>query len=297
MHPSDVYKVGQTYRTVEERLKELNQENGNPGTFEVRASFPVSDRQSAAHRAHLRLKEVGLHQKGEFFKGDWEEIFGLVKEVAKQYEVHPVVNAPKPLRSPGGPKAQRSTRFNWTSSDTIIGTIVVCFLLVAPAVTGASIYDFNTKDSITMVCIRPDPLARPCWEYGVSDFYKLRYVSPILIGDAKVLRWETERWVDWKPDIYNIFSTEYEVGDRTALKDTYIDHTATNDCSPKIAGSIFNKIKKGNRYRHWLRLNANFDSLTLTQTSRITHVNVWHAQRDQQFPHIFEFSCKKHDPK
>ena len=67
-HLADIYKVGQTYRSIEERLLELNRETSNPGTFEVKATFPVSDRHAAEREAHQKLTEKGLHLKTSFSK-------------------------------------------------------------------------------------------------------------------------------------------------------------------------------------------------------------------------------------
>ena len=95
MHPDDVFKVGQTYRTVEQRLDELNRETGNPGTFSIRASFPVDDRHGAEKAAHRQLKDAGLHHKNEFFRGNWAQILQIVEEATSQFEVRRVINAPE----------------------------------------------------------------------------------------------------------------------------------------------------------------------------------------------------------
>ena len=93
-HLADIYKVGQTYRSIEERLLELNRETSNPGTFEVKATFPVSDRHAAEREAHQKLKEKGLHLKNEFFKGDWEIILQIVEDAQSKYEVKKIINPP-----------------------------------------------------------------------------------------------------------------------------------------------------------------------------------------------------------
>ena len=95
MHPDAVFKVGQTYRSVEKRLQELNRETSNPGTFEITASFPVSDRFKAEKDAHHSLRRAGLHHKREFFKGDWDKILQIVEDAAKKYDVRPVVKPPE----------------------------------------------------------------------------------------------------------------------------------------------------------------------------------------------------------
>ena len=47
MHKTDVFKVGQTYRAAEDRVKELYRGTSNPGKFKILASFPVSNRHKA----------------------------------------------------------------------------------------------------------------------------------------------------------------------------------------------------------------------------------------------------------
>ena len=93
-HIADIYKVGQTYRSIEERLLELNRETSNPGIFEVKATFPVSDRHAAEREAHKKLKERGFHLKNEFFKGDWKMILQIVEEAQSKYEVKKIINPP-----------------------------------------------------------------------------------------------------------------------------------------------------------------------------------------------------------
>lgn len=93
-HLADIYKVGQTYRSIEERLLELNRETSNPGTFEVSATFPVSDRHAAEREAHKKLKEKGLQLKNEFFKGDWELILQIVEDAQSKFELKKIVNPP-----------------------------------------------------------------------------------------------------------------------------------------------------------------------------------------------------------
>ncbi|MDA9975999.1 GIY-YIG nuclease family protein [Alphaproteobacteria bacterium] len=93
LHPSDLFKVGLTTNSVEERIKELNSETSNPGKFKVCAYFPVSDVYEAEKVCHQRLDELGLRSNKEFFSGEISRILTEVERVCLRF-------APKSYLSP-----------------------------------------------------------------------------------------------------------------------------------------------------------------------------------------------------
>jgi hypothetical protein len=97
MHAENVYKVGETSRTVEDRIKGLNRETGNPGKFNILASFPVSDRKEAEKACFKELQRQGFTKinKKEFFQGPWDGILCAVEKIAAQFQEMSFVNPPK----------------------------------------------------------------------------------------------------------------------------------------------------------------------------------------------------------
>ena len=93
LHPSDLFKVGLTTNSVEERILELNSETSNPGKFKVCAYFPVSDVYEAEKSCHRRLDELGLRSNKEFFSGEISKIITEVECVCLRF-------APKSYFSP-----------------------------------------------------------------------------------------------------------------------------------------------------------------------------------------------------
>ena len=54
-HPPNVYKIGGSSRDVDERMRELSNETATYGTFEAKASFPVTDWERAESLCHYQL--------------------------------------------------------------------------------------------------------------------------------------------------------------------------------------------------------------------------------------------------
>ena len=54
-HPPNVYKFGGSSRDVDERMRELSNETTAYGTFEAKASFPVTDWERAESLCHYQL--------------------------------------------------------------------------------------------------------------------------------------------------------------------------------------------------------------------------------------------------
>ncbi len=85
MHDGDVFKIGQTFRAVEDRVRELDRETGNPGKFKVLASFPVSERHKAEAAYFAELEQQGYPRinESEFVKGPWEKSWQLSRKASR----------------------------------------------------------------------------------------------------------------------------------------------------------------------------------------------------------------------
>ena len=92
MHPTNVYKVGLTSNSIEERMSELNRETSNPGTFRACAYFPVSDVFEAETRCHDVLKKQGFEKGKEFFQASFQQILSVVEGVCSNYQPNSFVS-------------------------------------------------------------------------------------------------------------------------------------------------------------------------------------------------------------
>lgn len=92
MHPGDIYKVGYTTNSIKSRIGDLNRETSNPGTFNVCASFPVTDVTEAESRCHKALKKLGYGKDKEFFQASLSQIVNVVKDVCTEYLPKPFIS-------------------------------------------------------------------------------------------------------------------------------------------------------------------------------------------------------------
>ncbi len=88
----NIFKVGQTSGTVENRIKELNRETSNPGKFEKVAEFPVKKPALVERECHKKLKDENLHFRKEFFQGDIGEIINIVKKITDNHKLIETIN-------------------------------------------------------------------------------------------------------------------------------------------------------------------------------------------------------------
>ena len=86
-HESNVYKVGKTSRTIDERLKELNAETSNIGTFDLIKSFMVSDIDKAESESHEALSSMRVQNNREFFKASVGELEDIVSNICDKYSI------------------------------------------------------------------------------------------------------------------------------------------------------------------------------------------------------------------
>lgn len=86
-HETDVYKVGKTSRTIDERLKELNSETSNIGKFDLIKSFLVNDIDRAEIECHKNLDSMRVQNNREFFKSNLSNLEDEVSRVCVKYLV------------------------------------------------------------------------------------------------------------------------------------------------------------------------------------------------------------------
>jgi len=80
-HYDDLYKIGLTRRSSEERSIELSGATGVPTGFEVLAKWAVGDCSKVERESHERLKALRVNKRREFFRGNHQEIFLVINEV------------------------------------------------------------------------------------------------------------------------------------------------------------------------------------------------------------------------
>jgi T5orf172 domain len=80
-HYDDLYKIGLTRRSGEERSIELSGATGVPTGFEVLAKWAVGDCSKVERESHERLKALRVNKRREFFRGNLQEIILLINEV------------------------------------------------------------------------------------------------------------------------------------------------------------------------------------------------------------------------
>ena len=91
-HPSNVYKIGGSSRDVDERMRELSNETATYGTFEAKATFPVTDWEAAEASCHNQLYEY--QDDKEFFKAPYNELLDVVRNVCDDYQPEQNVEQP-----------------------------------------------------------------------------------------------------------------------------------------------------------------------------------------------------------
>ena len=86
MHPKNIFKVGYTTNSIQDRITELNRETSNPGKFKVCGYFPVTNVDEAENLCHQRLSHLGFEKKKEFFEGSINRIFSVVEGVCVAFK-------------------------------------------------------------------------------------------------------------------------------------------------------------------------------------------------------------------
>jgi len=84
---NDVYKVGKTQRTVEERMKELTSETSNLGKYEAIGSVIVNNIDQAEKECHHRLRNFRIQANREFFKIPLSTLIDAIRAATEPYLV------------------------------------------------------------------------------------------------------------------------------------------------------------------------------------------------------------------
>lgn len=80
-HPKEVFKVGLTRRSADERAAELSSTSGQPDKLFVMQEWPTGDCVLAERMVHERLASRRLTGSREFFRAEYREIFQIIDEV------------------------------------------------------------------------------------------------------------------------------------------------------------------------------------------------------------------------
>lgn len=78
VHDKNVFKVGLTRRTPEERSKELSSSTSSPDHFHVMEEWDVDDCVLAEKLIHEKLSEFRVNPKREYFKAPYKKIFKVI---------------------------------------------------------------------------------------------------------------------------------------------------------------------------------------------------------------------------
>ena len=83
----EVYKVGKTQRTVEERMRELTSETSNLGEYKAIGFVVVNDIDQAEKECHLRLRNYRIQPNREFFKIPLSTLVDAIRAATEPYLV------------------------------------------------------------------------------------------------------------------------------------------------------------------------------------------------------------------
>ena len=144
----------------------------------------------------------------------------------------------------------------------------------------------TAAEEIVMVCTFPDQ----GWDYT------LKYVDP-LVGRKKVYSRSKKGWSDWLILSDSWVVVEYEVGDRILFMEVY-------KYRKKRADSPGDGLRKGDKFRYWSIVEADFEFLKFTEKFWFTKADgsppndcEGIACTSRKNPHINKYTCTKHDPK
>jgi hypothetical protein len=85
-HSKDVFKVGLTRRTSEERSAELSGTTSAPDLFLVVQEWSTGDCVLAEKLIHAELKEHRINPSREYFKAPYKVIFAAIDRVISSLE-------------------------------------------------------------------------------------------------------------------------------------------------------------------------------------------------------------------
>ena len=79
----NLFKIGKTSRTIEERIKELNSATGTLGRFKPHATFLVEDIDNIEKKLHNKLSDLRYQKNREFFESNYTELLIKVENIIK----------------------------------------------------------------------------------------------------------------------------------------------------------------------------------------------------------------------
>ncbi len=85
-HANDIFKIGLTRRTAEERSRELSSTTGSPDKFLVAQEWKVKNCSQAEKIIHKRLNAYRLNPKREFFNAPYSMIVKTIEDVIAEIE-------------------------------------------------------------------------------------------------------------------------------------------------------------------------------------------------------------------
>lgn len=83
-HPRNVYKVGFTTKSAEERARQLAATSGQPDMFNVVQSWCVKNPREIEHQVHRKLDEFRLNKSREFFSIEYSRLRSSIENVISQ---------------------------------------------------------------------------------------------------------------------------------------------------------------------------------------------------------------------
>ena len=83
----NIFKVGKSSRTLDERLKELSSDTSVLGKFEACAIFFVEDIHTAEIKCHKALNNYRLQSNREFFEVNYAKLLDIVKKQIEEFYI------------------------------------------------------------------------------------------------------------------------------------------------------------------------------------------------------------------
>ena len=96
----DMFKVGKTERSVQERMVELTADTSNIGTYTAKAIFVVTDVDAAEKACHKRLQRYRVQPNREFFNLKLDRLAQAVEEETKPFSACDVIPQPSTTKPP-----------------------------------------------------------------------------------------------------------------------------------------------------------------------------------------------------
>ena len=83
-HNINLYKIGKTGRSADERARKLSSATGVPTDFEVLFTREVGDIDFVEKETHLRLKSYRINRRREFFRCSPQTILETIESILEE---------------------------------------------------------------------------------------------------------------------------------------------------------------------------------------------------------------------